>query len=225
MGDAARIVLIHATSVAIAPIAQAAAQVWPEAEAVNLFDESLSIDRARTKALTPALSARIGALTAHAEGMGARGVLFTCSAFGPAIDAAGARARIPVLKPNEAMFDAAFANGNRIALICTFEPAVASMVEEFDAEARRRNRTASIMPLFCEGAFAALHAGDTALHDRLVAETAGRITGVDAILLTQFSMARAAPACRAVTDLPVLTSPETAIARLRAAILQGAAAC
>ena len=42
-----RIVLLHATPVAMAPIQSAFAERWPEAETVNLLDDGLSLDRAR----------------------------------------------------------------------------------------------------------------------------------------------------------------------------------
>ena len=54
-----RIVLLHATPVAMEPIARAMAAIWPEAEAANLLDDGLSIDRAREgDALSPELAGR-----------------------------------------------------------------------------------------------------------------------------------------------------------------------
>ena len=43
---APRIVLIHAVAVAVDPVAAAFADGWPEAELVNLLEDSLSRDRA-----------------------------------------------------------------------------------------------------------------------------------------------------------------------------------
>lgn len=62
---------------------------------------------------------------------GAAGILYTRSAFGDAIDAVERRARVPVLKPNEAMFDEARRYGKRIGLVATFAPSVPSMQAEF----------------------------------------------------------------------------------------------
>jgi len=61
----------------------------------------------------------------------------------------------------------------------------------------------------------ALDAGDGATHDRLIADAVGPLAGHDAVLLAQFSMARAAPAVAAAIGGTVLTSPETAVAKLR----------
>jgi hypothetical protein len=95
---------VRIVQVAMAPIEAAFRADWPAAELVHLLDDSLSPDRAAQPRLTPALHRRIGALADYAVSTGAHGVLFTCSAFGPAIEAAARRAAIPVLKPNEAMF-------------------------------------------------------------------------------------------------------------------------
>jgi Asp/Glu/hydantoin racemase len=136
-----RIALIHAVAVAIAPVEAAFRELWPEAECCNLLDDSLSLDRERDGVLTAAMSRRIAALAEYAAATGAVGILFTCSAFGQAIEAAAARAAVPMLKPNEAMFEAALAAGRRIGMLATFAPSVPSMEAEFRDMAAMRRRT------------------------------------------------------------------------------------
>ena len=215
MTDTPRIALIHATRIAIDPIEGAAARLWPEAETMTLLEEGLSLDRRKSTDLTQGLWDRIIRLTRYAERAGSARVLFTCSAFGEAIEAAADLSPIPVMKPNEVMFDAAFAQGNRIAMITTFEPAAAGMLEEFHEAAKARGSAGQIKSYFCEGAFAAKRAGDAATHDQLIAQAASHITNADVILLGQFSMADAAGAVRARTNIPVLNSPEAAILEMR----------
>src|ERR1700690_4157551 len=120
-----RIALIHAVTVAMAPVHDAFAQLWPEAECVDILDTSLSRDREREGRLTETMVGRFLLLARYAEDNGADGILFTCSAFGEAIEAAAKNAGIPVLKPNEAMFEAALAAGKRLGMLATFEPRVA----------------------------------------------------------------------------------------------------
>ena len=116
-----RIVLVHAVQVAMEPVELAFKRLWPEAERVNLLDDSLSVDRGQQPDLTPAMFDRFDRLGAYARDIGAHGVLFTCSAFGEAIEAVARALPIPVLKPNEAMFEEALESGRKIGLIATFE--------------------------------------------------------------------------------------------------------
>lgn len=215
MTPSPRIALIHATRVAIEPVEVAAASLWPEAETISILEESLSVDRAKADSLSEELSERIKALSQYAEVAQADGILFTCSAFGSAIAQANAQTEIPVMNPNEAMFDVALSQGDRIAMIYTFEPAAAGMEEEFRETTAIKGSSAHITSYFCDGALDAKRAGDDDQHNHLIAQTAAEIKGADVILLAQFSMSSAADQVRKIVKTPVLTSPESAIREIR----------
>lgn len=209
-----RITLLHATPVAMDPIRRALAARWPEAVAMNLLDDGLSLDRtAEGAAFSGAIRERFRILGRYAvEAMGAQGILATCSAFGPVLDDLARSLPVPVIKPNAPMFEASLRYGPRIAMLATFAPAVAPMAEEF---ARMAGQDARLTPIFVEGALAALTAGDGAKHDALVAQAAAQVTRADAILLAQFSTARALPMAQQGTKVPVLSAPEAAVDALR----------
>ncbi|MGK7865891.1 aspartate/glutamate racemase family protein [Falsiroseomonas sp. E2-1-a20] len=205
-----RIALIHALRHSPPPIEAAFAEHWPQARLMNLLDDSLSADLARGGALTPAMTDRFLTLGRYAHGTGVQGVLFSCSAFGPCIEAVAADlAPIPVLKPNEAAIEEAVAIGRRIGLLASFPGTLTSMPPEFSPGV-------TVVPCLAEGALAALDAGDGATHDRLAAEAARRLADCDVILLGQFSLARAARAVTDATGLPVVTTPGSAVRRLKA---------
>ncbi|KAF0232121.1 MAG: Asp/Glu/Hydantoin [Beijerinckiaceae bacterium] len=204
-----RIALIHALRHSPPPIEAAFAALWPEPVLMNLLDDSLSSDLARDGQLTEAMTARFLTLARYAVETGAAGILFTCSAFGPCIDAVKREfPKIPVLKPNEAMIEEAVAAGGKIGLMATFAPTLASMPPEFPA-------AITLVPKLAAGALAALDRGEGAEHDRLAAEAARDLAGCDAIALAQFSLARAADAVHRATGLPVLTTPQSAVRKLR----------
>ncbi|NVM88856.1 aspartate/glutamate racemase [Variovorax sp. SG517] len=215
-----RIALIHALSHSVAPINEAFARDWPEAVRMNLLDDSLSADLARNgKGLDDAMHERFQRLAQYAVDTGAQGILFTCSAFGPCIEAVARRhAGIPVLKPNEAMIDEAVQGQGRLGLIATFAPTLASMPPEFPSEV-------ALETALAEGALDALNAGDTQHHDALIAAQAValRERGCTRIALAQFSMARARAACEAASGLPVLTTVDSAVRALRRRTASGSA--
>lgn len=215
MAGTPRIVLIHATPVAVEPVRAAFERHWPEAEVVNLLDDSLSADRARSRDLTPALAQRFDALADYAVTIGADGILFTCSAFGPAIEAIARRLALPVLKPNEAMYEEALAYGPRIGMIATFAPAAETMAAEFQDDAARLRPDARLALRLVPEAMTALRDGDLARHNALVAGRAASFANPDALMLAHFSTARAADDCRTATACPVLAAPESAVRKLR----------
>jgi len=213
-----RIALIHAVTVAMAPVHDAFRELWPEAECVDILDTSLSRDRERDGRLTEAMTGRFLLLAKYAEDNGADGILFTCSAFGEAIEAAAAKAKIPVLKPNEAMFEAALAAGKRLGMLATFEPSVAGMEAEFRDIAGAAGSAAALDSYCVDGAMKSLQAGDGADHDRRLAGAAPRFADYDAVLLAHFSTSRAAASVKDAVRCPVLTAPGAAVTKLKGMI-------
>jgi Asp/Glu/hydantoin racemase len=210
-----RIALIHALAHSIAPINAEFDRSWPQCVRMNLLDDSLSADLARSAGgLDESMTQRFVDLAAYALGTGAQGILFTCSAFGPCIDAVARRwPAVPVLKPNEAMIDDAVASGRRIGLVASFAPTLASMPAEFPA-------VVEVVPILAGGALDALDRGDVGAHDALAVAAAQRAVaqGCDVVALAQFSLARAAPAVGRAVRVPVLTTVESAVRALRARV-------
>ncbi|KIQ27704.1 arylsulfatase [Variovorax paradoxus] len=207
-----RIALVHALSHSVAPINEAFARDWPDAVRMNLLDDSLSADLARSGGgLDASMHERFQRLAQYAVDTGAEGILFTCSAFGPCIEAVARRhAGIPVLKPNEAMIDEAMQGEGRLGLIATFAPTLVSMPPEFPAGA-------ALELALAEGALDALNAGDVQRHDALIAAQAAvlRDRGCTRIALAQFSMARASAVSAEASGLPILTTVDSAVRALR----------
>jgi Asp/Glu/hydantoin racemase len=218
-----RIVLFHATPVAMTPVQDSMARLWPEAEAVNLLDDGLTIDRAKDgEELSEKLIERFVALGRYAhDSVGAAGILVTCSAFGPAIDRMVNALPIPVVKPNEAMFREAIAAGGRIGMLATFQPAVSTMTNEFDDFVKHAGTSASLHTVVVDGAMEALRKGDAETHNRLIAERAPELVHCNAILLAHFSTSRAASLVRQRVSRPVLSAPDTAVGRLRQLVEHG----
>ena len=207
-----RIALVHALKHSIVPIEAAFASHWPDARLMNLLDDSLSADVARDGRITEAMTERFLRLGRYAKGAGADAILFTCSAFGACIEAvAREQAPMPVLKPNEAMIEQAIGKGRRIGLLSTFAPTLVSMPPEFPG-------SVEIVPKLAEGALAALDRGDRAEHDRLVAEASKDLRDCDLIALAQYSMAPAAALVTEASGLPVVTTPDSAVLKLKHAL-------
>jgi hypothetical protein len=106
------------------------------------------------------------------------------------------------------MIEQAVKQGRRIGLLSTFPPTLASMPAEFPS-------SVDLMPRLAEGALAALDRGDRTEHDRLVVEASKALRDCDLIALAQYSMAPAAAQVAEATGRPVLTTPDSAVMKLR----------
>lgn len=208
---AARIALIHALLQSIEPVNSAFQAAWPDAQCMNLLDDSLSRDMAAGARLDSAMHERFLRLADCAASSACDAMLFTCSAFGPCIDTVARRyAYLPVMKPNEAMVEEATRAAGPVGLVATFAPTLNSMPAEFPVGVELR-------PMLAEGALEALQRGDGAMHDELIAKAARRLRdqGCAVIALSQFSMARARAACEDAARIPVLTTVDSAVQAMK----------
>ena len=210
-----RIVLLHATPVAMDPIRAAFERNWAEVELVNLLDDGLTIDRAKEDDLSQEMIHRFVDFGRYGWRMGAQAILITCSAFGPAIDRLRAELPIPVLKPNEAMFKAAIAKGQNIGMLATFAPAVRTMTDEFREFVQETGSQARLRTILVDDAIDFLRKGRADDHNRLVADRAPELEDCDAIMLAHFSTSRAADLVAKKVNIPVLTAPDAAVSMLK----------
>jgi hypothetical protein len=98
----------------------------------------------------------------------------------------------------------------KIYLVHAAEVAIPPIVSSFRAhwpEARIAN--------LVDGALAALQENRPEEHNRLIAELAATQNGCDVIAFAQFSMAQAAALAATRTTKPILTTPDSAIAKLQ----------
>jgi hypothetical protein len=120
------------------------------------------------------------------------------------------------LKPNEALYEQLVAKSGTVSLLATFQPSLPSMVAEIAAYAKENGTQVTVRPHLVEGALAALQNNDPDEHNRLIAELASKQTGCDTIALAQFSMAPAKALAASRTSTTVLSTPDSAVAKLKA---------
>jgi Asp/Glu/hydantoin racemase len=215
------IALVHATLAPVEPMAAAFRARAPQAALMHFMDEGL-LPLAEREGLTSRAIDAIAHLVARAEASGADGVLLTCSAYSPAVAELQKRVRVPVLSADEAMLRIAVERGRRIGIVATVAAAGPTTGRLLQDMARALGKKLETEVAVTPEAFAALKGGDGAKHDALVrAEVERLLPGVDAVILAQISMARAASGMRWAK--PVLTSPEAAIDAILARLKEAAA--
>jgi Asp/Glu/hydantoin racemase len=207
------IALINAVAAAIPPTRLAFDEFFPEATVWNLLDDRLLDDAAEHGAVTAQLAARMQRLIEHAVLEGANAVLLTCSMYAPVSQQVAAVVNIPVLGPDDAVFDAAAQAGYRSLVV------VSSAADPL-ADSVTRIRQVVSSDVDVTGVIAdagAVRRGDLTA----VASSIDRAVGEsdcppEAVVLGQYSLAPSAAAVQKATGLPTLAGPQFAVRRLRA---------
>lgn len=210
-----RIFLVHAVDVSMAPASNSFKKLWPEASIVNLLDESLAIDMLIDGKMTPRMVERFARLGQYCVDAGADAILFTCSAFGEAINHLKTLQRIPILTPNQALFEELLAIAGKAAMLTTFTPSVQALRSELSEMAAAQHLKPDVDSFMVEGALDELLAHRGSEHDRLIAQRVNGLAQYPTIVLGQFSMAQAALHPDIKTSARILTTPDCAVRKLK----------
>jgi len=215
MNKPQKIYLIHAGMISVMPAHLSFQKHWPDARFFDLLDGSLVMDMKEQPVLTPSMMKRFELLGDYCANADATGVLFTCSAFGEAIDRIKQKHAFPVLTPTEALFEDVLDIKGKVALVVTFGPSVSGLMTELEKMAVIKRRTLDIDPFVVEDAIDALFKDDHETHNRLIAEKAATLKGYEAIVFGQFTMSPAAQQAQLLTATPILTTPDSAVKKLK----------
>ena len=192
----------------------------PEAKVFHMVDESLIQDTVKAGHLRKASVRRLIDQIASAEEAGANAVLVTCSSIGPGVTLAQQLFDIPILRIDDAMAESAVKQARTIGVMATLRTTLNPTTALLREKAAKAGREVELVECLCEDAFPAVLAGDTATHDRIVAQALVEdLKGVDLVVLAQASMARVLTTLAAdVVHAPVLSSPELAVLSARQAL-------
>lgn len=217
--SAPRIAFLHTGAVVIPPVMELAARLLPDAVTVNYLDDKIVADLGSPER-AESVPERLADLVRAAQRGGADAVMLTCSSISAFAAPLTASLGIPVLRIDEAMADDAVAAGQRIAVIATLPTTLGPTTALIAERAAVAGTEPEILSEVVEGAFAAVAGGDRARHDELVRAAIVRLAAdADVVVLAQASMASAAEAARVA--VPVLTSLEPGITRLRDTLSAG----
>ncbi len=194
-----RIGVVSPMAIASDVVGEAFAELWPEAEIVNLLDESLYADFAG-KEITDETYRRIAVLLQYSQDSGAQAIVFTGSVFGRPVEAGRANLSVPVLSAHEAMIEAAFERGSRFGILTTAAGSLRCLADDIERYANANGLSYTLTDHIEDAARPVILAGDIERHDEMVAAAAAKMTDCDCLMLGQFSMetsAKKLPTCPA----------------------------
>ena len=188
----------------------------PEAEMINIIDDSLLEEALANGAVTPAIISRMCDYYQNLQELGCVCALNQCSSVGEASDIAGKTVSMPIFKIDRLMARKAAELGEKIAVIATACSTVEPSSRLVESEAARLGRRVQVDRCFVEGAYECLlKTGDKQKHNEMVvAKVEEAAKDHDVIVLAQGSMYHLMPLLSHI-QVPVLTSLETGVAQLR----------
>jgi Asp/Glu/hydantoin racemase len=204
--------------VTVQPLKDQFAAQLPDVRMINIVDDSLLNDVRSAGHLTPEVTGRLYSYMSNAQAMGADFILNACSSVGEAVDTLRGMIRTPIIKVDETMAQEASRLGTRIGVVATVKTTLEPTVRLIRKKAAEAGREISVIERVAEEAFAALLAGDAELHDEVLRRTIVALADeVDVVVLAQVSMARLVPSL-GQTRVPVLSSPQSGVATVKAAL-------
>src|SRR5262245_23265089 len=213
-----RVVMIHAVAESMPPTKLAFQEVFPEAELVNLLDEGLFLDFGDQ--LTPVLRRRMTQLICYSADHGAQAIGLACSVYTPMVDMVGGMVDVPVVSSYGPVMAEAVQAGRRVGLIAAVPATLRDAEYLLQQAARKAGKPVDTYPRLAEDLMVVKRReGETAYCRRLADEVDKLVPHVDAVLLTQFSMASALAHLRSIAPVPVLSAPHSSAHRLKALLL------
>lgn len=203
----ARVAFVHTVGFLVDEFRKLMTERLPSIDSFHTLNESLLQDLLRGS--DPALVyRRIVEQIVLAVDAGASLVVVTCSSTSPAVDIARRIVRCPVLKIDDPMAALSVMSGKRIGLLCTASSTAKPSAALLESHAAELGREIVIIPRINTDAYAALMAGDRALHDERVRSSAIELAReVDVLILAQASLAHLREKLEAEISCPVFASP------------------
>ena len=209
-----RVTMIHAIAESIPPVRLAFDEEFPEAEVINVLDESLLVDF--DDQLTPDLRRRITNIIGYCQDNKADAIGLACSVYAPVVESAKDLVHVPLVSSYGPVMADAVTAGPRIGLIAS----VASTMQDskYYLHLAADEAGVEIEPQLClaEDLIPVMRAeGQSGLERRLEEEVLKIASKIDVVLLTQFSFAAALAHLEKVSPIPVLSAPHSSARTLK----------
>ncbi len=216
-----RIVFLHTVPSLVGLFTDLSKELLPgDIEIIHIADELLLKVVLAQGGLSPFIHKRVAEHAAAAEQSGAVALQCTCSSISPCVDSARPLVGIPILKIDQPMVDRAIQMGSRIGVVATAPTTLGPTTDLVKDRAEVRGLSVQVDPVLCEGAYAALFAGELEVHDAIVLKYIADLKKRnDVVILAQASMARLISSLPdGKSEAPVLASPRLAVENLKIVI-------
>lgn len=210
-----KVALISSTRAVFAAMDAAFSAFFPEAETVQILDETLLLlfredgglsVRSRRKALQMALAA---------QDAGMDGILVTCSSLSPAVDEVRPFLTVPVVKIDEPMIERVVQESEKLALVASAETVLKSVEPLVRKKAGEFGRNVSLRPVVLADLWPLLQKDPLSFYKAVGEACTGAAREGGAVVITQVSMAPGREYSAPDIRDRVFAAPEYAVRALR----------
>lgn len=211
-----KVAIIHTSFVSVNDLKALFAKFVPEAQVINIVDDSLLPEVMANGSITPGIVKRICTYALNAQEQGADLIFNQCSSVGEAADVAKKMLKIPYLKVDDAMAEKAVEIGNKIAVVATVASTMGPSTRLVSRAAEKINKQVVITECLVDGALDVLmKEGDVEKHNKMILQVIEKIAEQhDVIVLAQGSMTVLLPHLAHIKTT-ILTSPHLGVQRAR----------
>ena len=216
-----KVAVIHTTVVTCDGINSRLKALVPDAEVMNIVDDSLLNDVKKEGMLTKEVTRRLLTYALEAQDWGAELILNACSSVGEGVDVIRLLLKIPYLKIDEPMARSAVEKGEKIAVYGTVKTTLEPSARLISHIAEAEKKKVVVDSYLASDAFEALTVEKNQKKHNQILETLIRDTGkqYDVLVLAQASMSVLIP-CLADITKPILSSMDSGV-EAAAKVLKG----
>jgi hypothetical protein len=211
-----RVGVVHTFLYSVEDIKGMFKKYLPEAEMINIIDDSLLEEALAHRGVTPGIIGRMYNYYKNLQDLGCVCALNQCSSVGEASDIVGRLVKMPIVKIDAPMAEEAVKTGSKIAVIATAISTMEPSSRLVENKAKDAGKSVVVDRCFVEGAYEfLLKTGDKEKHNGMVIEKIKEAAEThDVIVLAQGSMYHLVPLVKDL-KIPVLTSLETGVSQIR----------
>lgn len=214
-----KIAVIHTTAVTYDSINSRLKALIPNADIMNIVDDSLLGDVKKEGGLTKEVMRRLMIYALEAQDWGAGIILNACSSVGEGVDVIRPLLHVPYMKIDEPMAGEAVAQGRRIAVYGTVKTTLEPSARLIQRTAEAAGKEVTVDSYLAKEAFDALTVEkDQEKHNRILEELVRKTEpDYDVLVLAQASMAVLLP-CLSYIQKPILSSMDSGVEAVKAAV-------
>ncbi|RGO82213.1 Asp/Glu/hydantoin racemase [Enterocloster bolteae] len=207
-----KVAVIHTTVVTCDGINSRLKALVPDAEVMNIVDDSLLNDVKKEGMLTKEVTRRLLTYALEAQDWGAELILNACSSVGEGVDVIRLLLKIPYLKIDEPMARSAVEKGEKIAVYGTVKTTLEPSARLISHIAEAEKKKVVVDSYLASDAFEALTVEKNQEKHNQILEALIRDTGkqYDVLVLAQASMSVLIP-CLADITKPILSSMDSGV--------------